>query len=98
MSGCPYHVSPTGDLAYNPSICPDWELNRQPFGSQAHTQSTELRQPGLQGLLLIIFCCFDNTLDISNCCVSGENRIRNGKGCFQDHRADRCQLEEPKFN
>ena len=25
---------PTGDLAYNPGMCPDWESNQQPFGSQ----------------------------------------------------------------
>ena len=38
---------PTGDLAHNPGMCPDGELNQQPFGSQAGTQSTELYQPGL---------------------------------------------------
>ena len=37
---------PTGDLAHNPGMYPDWELNDQPFGSQAGTQSTELHQPG----------------------------------------------------
>ena len=26
---------PTGDLACNPGMCPDWELNQRPFGSQA---------------------------------------------------------------
>ena len=36
-----------GDLARNPGICPDWELNWWPFSSQAGTQSTELHQPGL---------------------------------------------------
>ena len=36
---------PTGDLANNPGMCPDWELNQQPFGSQASTQSTEPHQP-----------------------------------------------------
>ena len=41
------HVSPTGDLARNPSMCPDREPNPQPFGSQASTQSTEPHQPGL---------------------------------------------------
>ena len=25
---------PTGDLARNPGMCPDWELNRRPFGPQ----------------------------------------------------------------
>ena len=28
------HVAPTGDLARNLGMCPDWELNRQQFGSQ----------------------------------------------------------------
>ena len=36
----------TGDLARNPGMCPDWESNQQPFGSQAGTQSTEPHQPG----------------------------------------------------
>ena len=40
------HVPPTGDLARNPGMCPDWEPNQQPFGLQAGTQSTELHQPG----------------------------------------------------
>ena len=26
------HAPPTGDLACNPGMCPDWELNRWPFG------------------------------------------------------------------
>ena len=38
----------TGDLACNPGMCPDWESNQEPFGSQASTQSTELHQPGLE--------------------------------------------------
>ena len=38
---------PTGDLACNLGICPDWESNRRPFGLQASTQSTEPHQPGL---------------------------------------------------
>ena len=33
--------------ACNPGMCPDWELNRQLFGSQGSTQSTEPHQPGL---------------------------------------------------
>ena len=39
------HVPPTGDLACNPGMCPDWESNQGLLGSQAHTQSTELHQP-----------------------------------------------------
>ena len=37
-----------GDLAHNPGMCPDWEWNQRPFGSQASTQSTESHQPGLK--------------------------------------------------
>ena len=37
----------TGDLAYNPGMCPDWELNPQTFSPQAGTQSIEPHQPGL---------------------------------------------------
>ena len=40
------HAPPTRNLACNPGMCPDWELNQWPFGSQAHAQSTELHQPG----------------------------------------------------
>ena len=32
------HAPPTADLAHNSGICPDWELNWRPFGSQAGTQ------------------------------------------------------------
>ena len=35
------YTPPTGDPAPNPSMCPDWESNQQPFGTQASTQSTE---------------------------------------------------------
>ena len=41
------HMAPPGDLAHNPGMRPDWELNQQPFGLQAGTQSTEPYQPGL---------------------------------------------------
>ena len=40
------HTPPTGDIACNPGMCPHWELNWRPFGSQASAQSTELHQPG----------------------------------------------------
>ena len=36
----------TGDLASNPGVCLDWELNWWPFGLQAGTQSTKSHQPG----------------------------------------------------
>ena len=37
---------PTGDLAHNPGMCPDWGLNWRPFVLQAGAQSTELHEPG----------------------------------------------------
>ena len=40
------HAPITGNLAHNPGMCPDWELNRQPFGLQGGIQSTEPHQPG----------------------------------------------------
>ena len=38
-------LPPTGDLALNPGMCPDWESNQWPFCSQAGTQSTEPLNP-----------------------------------------------------
>ena len=46
MCGC-LLCAPTRDLACNPGMCPDWEFNQGPFGSQVSTQSTEPHQPGL---------------------------------------------------
>ena len=46
VCGCLSPV-PTGDLAHNPGMCPDWESNQWPFGSQASTQSTDPHQPGV---------------------------------------------------
>ena len=40
-------TSPPGDLAHNPGMCPNWDLNLRPFSSQASTQCTEAHQPGL---------------------------------------------------
>ena len=48
MCGCllrPPHY-PTGDLACNPDMCPDLELNQWSFGLQSGAQSTETHQPG----------------------------------------------------
>ena len=41
-----FHTPPTGDLARNPGMCPDWESNNILFGFQAGAQSTEPYQPG----------------------------------------------------
>ena len=50
MCGCLSH-NPHWGLAHNPSICPDWESNWQPFDSQAGTPSTEPHQPSQYHLL-----------------------------------------------
>ena len=50
MCGCLSHT-PNWGPAGNPDVCPDWESNRGPFGSQAGTQPTEPRQPGLEYIL-----------------------------------------------
>ena len=52
-----YFVPPTGDLARNPGMCPDWESNQRPFGLQAGTQSTEPHQQGLS----FSFLCYCNS-------------------------------------
>ena len=41
------HKPPTGGLACNPGMCPDWELNLRSFGLQTGAQSTEPHQPDL---------------------------------------------------
>ena len=43
------HVPPTKDLACNPGMCPDWELNQRPFDSKASAPSTSLT---------FVVCCF----------------------------------------
>ena len=39
------HSPPTGDLTCNPGMCPDWESNQWPFGSQSSAQPTEHYHP-----------------------------------------------------
>ena len=48
----PLACPPTGDLAHNPGMCPDWESNLRPFGSQSSAQSTAPHQPGPTFLVL----------------------------------------------
>ena len=50
-------LPPTGDLTCNPGICPDWESKRQPFGSQASTQSTDPHQPGWVSVFSVLKVC-----------------------------------------
>ena len=50
MCGCLSNAL-SWDLAHNPGMCRDWELNLRPFGSQAGAQSTEPYQPGCKTFL-----------------------------------------------
>ena len=54
-------VPPTGDLACNPGMCPDWESNLWLFSLQAGTQSTESHQPGHY---IILFAFFSNVKNL----------------------------------
>ena len=40
------HMSPTWDPTCNSGMCPDWDSNQRPLGSQSGIQSTESHQPG----------------------------------------------------
>ena len=47
-----------GDLACNPGMCPDWELNQRPFGLHASAQSTGLHQPSFKNIIFTIVISF----------------------------------------
>ena len=42
---------PNGDLACNPGMCPDWELNRRPFGKLVLNPLSHTNQ----GLIQVLF-------------------------------------------
>ena len=64
MCGC-LCAPPTGTLAYNPGMFPDWESDHPPLVLQALTQSTELHQPGQEYMLLSENC--DSNTNIFSC-------------------------------
>ena len=66
MCSCLSHT-PTRDLAHNPGMCPNWESNQGPFGSQASTHSTEPHQPGLREICNLISYSFSLHLLYSIC-------------------------------
>ena len=76
---------PAGDLAHNPGMYPDWELNQWSFGLQAGAQSTEPHQPGQQfktcelfisGIFCLIFLgC--GWLQVTRC-AEGETTAKGG--------------------
>ena len=48
------HVAPTGDLACNPGICPDWESNWRSFGSQPALNPLSYTSQGTMSILNIM--------------------------------------------
>ena len=52
------HVVPTGDLACNPGMCPDWESNQRPFGSQPVLNPLSHTSQGL--LFTSLLSCAEN--------------------------------------
>ena len=47
------HAAPTGDMACNPGMCPDWESNRRPFGLQPVLNLLSYTSQGRKLILLI---------------------------------------------
>ena len=77
------------DLARNPGMCPDWELNWRPFGSLVGAQSTEPHQPGQKILISIVHLNY--TLSITTFLV-----ICKSNGGWQD-RSYR-KMDNPIFS
>ena len=73
MYDCPSRVSPTGDLALNPDMCPDWESNQSPSCLQAGTQSTEPHRPGQEAFSIVM----------AGVGASGLSLEYRGPGCCQ---------------
>ena len=94
MCGCLSHAPYWGpELAHNPGMCPDWELNQQLLSSQACTQSTELPQPGQLSLL------FKETLPNSGEGNSSSKKMSNFMSlhCCRGYiQASNSVLSDPK--
>ena len=67
MCGCLSRAPPTGDLALDPGMCPDWESNQRPLGSQASTLSTEPHQPGSPGCFMYATKSFSENDSFISC-------------------------------
>ena len=85
-------VPATRDPACNPGMCPHWELNRRPFGSQGGAHSTEPHQPGLNKdfkpplvyvSLQTCFCFYEDLKTIHT--ATGKNLLVSGWWGFVRH-------------
>ena len=101
MCGCLSHT-PDWGLAHNPGMCPEWESNWQPFGSQASAQSTEPHQPGQNSYSLLYSYCmlgyFLNFIFI----FDFRERGREREGEEEKHQCERetliaCLLQAPQL-
>ena len=54
------HVAPTGDLACIPGMCPDWESDWQPFGSQLALNPLSYTSQGKMFAVLIQQACVNS--------------------------------------
>ena len=49
------HAPPSGDLAYNPGLCPDWGIRLLTLWFAAVAQSTEPHWPGHVCVIIFVF-------------------------------------------
>ena len=56
------HVAPTGDLACNPGMCPDWDSNGRPFGLQPVLSPLSYTSQGSFTFLMIQKKCSSSSL------------------------------------
>ena len=83
-----YGASPTGDLAHNPGMCPDWESNQRPLGFQAHAQSTEPHQPGLNVNILNMQNITVHIFNIHSTIYSNTTYA-----CWQKYENGKCHIQ-----
>ena len=89
MCGCCL-TFPTGDLACSPGMCPDWESNQQPFGSQAGIQSTQLHPPGL---FVYLFIYFEEAVDSHGLII--HKNIKSYKMMFPSYSSSHSAQRRP---
>ena len=64
-------MAPTGDLACNPGMCPDWKLNWQPFGSQPALSSLSYTSRSFQSYKYLLTMSTHMTLWKGHIMVGG---------------------------
>ena len=91
-------MPPSGDLASNPGMWPDWELNQWPFSLQANTQSTEPYKSVLEILnITLLLHRFEslynkNIFSSDQCGLVGWASSHKAKGCWFDFPSGYVQV------